>query len=32
VTAIEPERIFEIVEPLAGALVAAVFDPALGLE
>ena len=30
--AIEPEGIFELVEPLAGALVAAVLDPAIGLQ
>src|SRR5262244_2285693 len=32
VAAIEPERILEIVEPLAGRLVAAVNDPALRLQ
>jgi hypothetical protein len=32
VAAIEPEGIFELVEPLAGALVAAVLDPAFGLK
>src|SRR5712692_3053479 len=32
VAAIEPERVFEIVEPLAGCLVAAVDDPALRLQ
>src|SRR3954469_12030647 len=30
--AVEPERILEIVEPLAGGLVAAVVDPAVGLQ
>src|SRR4051794_496667 len=32
VAAIEPERILEIVEPLAGGLVAAVSDPARRLQ
>src|SRR5581483_7857747 len=32
VSSIEPEAILELVEPLAGALVAAVLDPAVGLE
>ena len=32
VAAIEPERIFEIVEPLAGRFIAAVDDPAVGLQ
>src|SRR5919198_6602985 len=32
VAAIEPERVFEIVEPLASRLVAAVDDPALRLQ
>src|ERR1700704_6064611 len=32
VAAIEPERILEIVEPLAGRLVAAIGDPALRLQ
>src|SRR5258705_13975406 len=32
VAAIEPERIFEIVEPLAGRLIAAVLDPACRLQ
>jgi hypothetical protein len=32
VAAVEPERVFELVEPLAGALVAAVLDPAVGLQ
>ena len=32
VAAVEPERVFEIVEPLAGRLVAAVADPAVGLQ
>src|SRR5512138_757814 len=32
VAAIEPERVLEIVEPLAGRLVAAVDDPALRLQ
>ena len=31
-TAIEPERILELVEPRAGRLVAAVHDPAVCLE
>src|SRR3569623_772731 len=31
-TAIEAERILELVEPLAGHLVAAVGEPAIGLE
>src|SRR5204863_1599334 len=30
--AVEPERVFEPVEPLAGFLVAAVGDPAIGLQ
>src|SRR2546430_381254 len=32
VAAIQPERIFEIVEPLAGRLIAAVLDPACRLQ
>src|SRR3974390_2338677 len=32
VAAIKPERVFEIVEPLAGGLIAAVGDPAGSLE
>src|SRR5262245_7780833 len=32
VAAIEPERILELVETLAGRLVAAVGDPAIGLQ
>src|SRR5262245_26337944 len=32
VAAVEPERILEIVEPLAGCLVAAVHDPAVRLQ
>src|SRR5262249_10883098 len=32
VAAIEAERVLEIVEPLAGPLVAGVLDPAIGLE
>src|SRR6516165_2157245 len=32
VAAIEPERVLELVEPLAGCLVAAVHDPAVCLE
>src|SRR5215472_10243179 len=32
VAAIEPERVLEIVEPLAGFFVAAVCDPAIGLQ
>src|SRR5688572_15732540 len=32
VTTIEPERVFQIVEPLAGRFVAAVHDPAVGLQ
>src|SRR5690606_32265327 len=32
VAAIEPERILEIVEAMAGALVARVLDPAVGLQ
>src|ERR1700675_476000 len=32
VAAIEPEGVFQLVEAFAGALVAAVLDPALGLE
>src|ERR1700724_1776368 len=32
VAAIEPERVFEIVEPLAGGLVAGIDDPALRLQ
>src|SRR5258706_7851761 len=32
VTAIQPERIFEIVEPLAGRLITAVLDPAGRLQ
>src|SRR5712691_6345338 len=32
VAAIEPERVLEIVEPVAGRLVAAVDDPALRLQ
>jgi len=32
VTAVEPERIFQIVQPLARRLVAAVGDPAIGLQ
>src|SRR5450755_4423970 len=32
VAAIEPERILEIVEPLAGGLIAAVLDPARRLQ
>src|SRR5207248_5866007 len=32
VAAIEPERILEIVEPLASRLVARIGDPAVGLE
>src|SRR5262245_10696906 len=32
VAAIEAERVLEIVEPLAGRLVAAVGDPAIGLQ
>src|SRR4029077_19410197 len=31
VAAVEPERVFERVEPLAGRLVAAVGNPAIGL-
>ena len=30
--AVEPERVFEIVKPLAGCLVAAVYDPAVRLQ
>src|SRR4029077_5850596 len=30
--AIEPERVLELIEPLAGGLVAAVGDPAIGLQ
>src|SRR5262249_54503707 len=32
VAAVEPERILEIVEAVAGRLVAAVFEPAVGLQ
>src|SRR4051812_29668112 len=32
VAAVQPERIFQVVEPLAGRLVAAVVDPAVCLE
>src|SRR5215831_19900970 len=32
VAAVEPERVFEIVEPLAGCLVAAVHDPTVRLQ
>src|SRR5262245_3615601 len=32
VAAVEPERVFEFVEALAGALVAAVLDPAVRLQ
>src|SRR5260370_34512157 len=32
VAAVQPERIFQVVEPLAGRLVAAVVDPAVGLQ
>ena len=32
VAAVQAERIFEIVEPVAGGLVAAVADPAIGLQ
>src|SRR5215471_17268245 len=32
VAAVEPERVLEIVEPLAGGFIAAVFDPAGGLQ
>ena len=32
VAAVEPERILQVVEPLAGRLVAAVVDPAVGLQ
>ena len=32
VAAIEAERVLEVVKPLAGPLVAAVFDPAVGLK
>ena len=32
VAAVEPERVLEIVEPLAGRLVAAVLEPAVGLQ
>ena len=32
VAAVEPERVFQIVEPLAGRLVARVGDPAVGLQ
>src|SRR6202140_333964 len=32
VAAIEPERVFEIVEPFAGGFVAAVLDPAVRLQ
>src|SRR4030095_13753058 len=32
VAAIEPERILKLVEPLAGRLVAAVDQPAIGLQ
>src|SRR5258705_3877986 len=32
VAAIEPERVLEIVEPLAGGLVARILDPARGLQ
>ena len=32
VAAIEPERVLELVEPFAGRLVAAVGEPAIGLE
>ena len=32
VAAIEPERVFEIVEPLAGGFIAAVLDPAGRLQ
>src|SRR5205085_1604947 len=32
VAAIKPERVFELVEALAGLLVAAVGDPAIGLQ
>src|SRR5229473_7544496 len=32
VAAVEPERVFERIEPVAGFLVAAVGDPAIGLE
>jgi hypothetical protein len=30
--AIEPERVFEIIEPFAGGLVTRVLDPAIGLQ
>src|ERR1700745_3787635 len=32
VAAVEPERVLEIVEPLAGSFVARVLDPAGGLQ
>src|ERR1700738_1419847 len=32
VAAIEPERVFKIVEPFAGGLVAWILDPARGLQ
>src|SRR5688572_11669379 len=32
VAAIEPERVFQIVEPIAGRLVARIHDPAIGLQ
>ncbi len=32
VTAVEPERILEIVEALAGGLIAGIDDPAIGLQ
>src|SRR5690606_11461708 len=32
VAAVEPERVLELVEALAGRLVAAVGDPAVGLQ
>src|SRR5687767_14566049 len=32
VAAVEPERVLELVEPLAGMFVAAVGKPAIGLE
>src|SRR6188508_3864951 len=32
VAAVEPEGVFQIVEPVAGGLVAAVAEPAIGLQ
>src|SRR5688572_3100013 len=32
VAAIEPERVFQVVEPVAGCLVARIRDPAIGLQ